>query len=255
MKKTTSKMMVFVSVNYESAFWKWKYIVTKTGFQTVPKHSLAFKRFILIGTNYQQRLQQYSFYKVALYYRSMLSGGKLSFPQKIAHMNKYSRDFSQDDSDRPLSNLLNTSKSDVNPSSITQIATNKLSKEEVTSLNQAGAFELMASQIKSAKARRTSWALAFMIAYSKQISLYDTERTNFIEQINELRFEKHSLLEDNTTLRHHNEVLIENLEKANTEFHSLSLNLDNMRLVRMVRVVSKMIEIPIAEAFMRLYDY
>jgi hypothetical protein len=246
-------MMRVVTISYEGALWRWKTIVTKTNFHVTPKHSLAFKRFILTGTNYQKRLVQFSFYKVALYFRAMLSGGKLSLPQAIAHMNKHSRDFSS--IENPLSHLLEPIIKSVENPSISTAASNKMSKEDVISMNQLGAFELFSVQIKSARNRRAAWALASIFTYSKQIIFYDNERTRLIEQINELRFEKHSLLEDNNTLRVHNENLIENLEKSNLEFQALSLNLDNMRLVRMVRVVSKMIEVPIAEAFLTLYDY
>ena len=93
-----------------------------------------------------------------------------------------------------------------------------------------------------------------MLTYGRQIGHYDSERSRLIDQINELRFEKHSLLEDNNTLRHHNESLIDNLEKTNLEFQTLSLHLDQMRLLRMVRVVSKMVEVPMAEAFSLLYE-
>ena len=72
--------------------------------------------------------------------------------------------------------------------------------------------------------------------------------------MNQLKFEKDSLLEDKITLRHHNQSLIENLEKTNLEFQTFSLHLDEMRFVRMVRVVYKMIEVPMAEAFSFLYE-
>ena len=253
MRKATTQMMRTVSINYEGALWRWKTIITKTNYHVTPKHSLAFKRFILSGTNYQKRLVQFSFYKISLYFRAMLSGGKLSLPQAIAHMNKHSRDLSS--ADNPLASLLDPIIKSVENPSISTATTNKMSKEEVNSMNQLGALELFTIQVKSAKNRKLAWALASVFTYSKQIIYYDSERSRLIEQINELRFEKHSLLEDNNTLRLHNENLIENLEKSNMEFQALSLNLDNMRLVRMVRVVSKMIEVPMAEAFLILYDY
>jgi regulator of replication initiation timing len=159
-----------------------------------------------------------------------------------------------DDIERPLSLALDSAKSVENPSNVSTVINNKVSKEELNSISQVGAFELFALQIISARTRKLAWSLSAISTYSKQVTYYDVERTQLIDQINELRYEKHSLLEDNNTLRHHNENLIENLEKTNLEFQALSLNLDNMRLVRMVRVVSKMIEVPMAEAFFILYD-
>ncbi|OMJ76392.1 hypothetical protein SteCoe_24260 [Stentor coeruleus] len=255
MRKATTKMMTSVTLNYEGALWRWKNIVLKCGYHVTPKHSLAFKRFILSGTNYQKRLVQYSFYKISLYFRAMLSGGKMSLPQAIAQFSKHSRDFSNiDDVERPLSLALESAKSVENPSNVSTVINNKVSKDELNSISQVGAFELFALQIMSARSRKLAWSLSAISTFSKQVVYYDTERTRLIDQINELRYEKHSLLEDNNTLRNHNENLIENLEKTNLEFQALSLNLDNMRLVRMVRVVSKMIEVPMAEAFFILYD-
>ncbi|OMJ93792.1 hypothetical protein SteCoe_3113 [Stentor coeruleus] len=255
MRKSTTKMMSVVSLNYEGALWRWKNIVLKCGYHVTPKHSLAFKRFILSGTNYQKRLVQYSYYKISLYFRAMLSRGKTRLPQTIVQFSRHSRDFSNiDDIERPLSLSLYSTKSVENPSNVSTIISNKVSKDEVNSISQVGALELLTLQIMSARTRKLAWSLSAIFTFSKQVTYYDTERIRLIDQINEMRYEKHSLLEDNNTLRHHNDNLIENLEKTNFEFRALSLNIDNMRLVRMVRVVSKMIEVPMAEAFFILYD-
>jgi hypothetical protein len=44
MKKSTGKMMNFMSINFEGAFWKWKYILTQTGTVINPKHSIVLNR-------------------------------------------------------------------------------------------------------------------------------------------------------------------------------------------------------------------
>ena len=253
MKKSAAKMMAFSSVSYESAFWKWKYVISATGAQLNPKHSLVFKRMILISTNYQKRLEQFSFYKLALFYKNMVYGARMSIPQAIEHLNRHSRDFSVDQGER-IGGITDPNKSAEPPSNISTVASGKLSKDEVSSMNQLGGLEMMFMQLKEARIRNLAWGLCSLLTYSRQIGHFDNERGRLIDQINELRFEKHSLLEDNNTLRHHNESLIENLEKTNLEFQTLSLHLDQMRLVRMVRVVSKMIEVPMAEAFSFLYE-
>ena len=250
MRKSVANMMEFCSVYYETAFWRWKHIKSRTGFQLVPLHSIAFKRFIAAGVNYQRRLSQYSFYKIVLYYKSINFIGKMSFPQAMAHISRHSLDFLSDDH----SNFPDTNKSSDYSSNISTFASGKLSKEELSSVNQVGAFEMLVCQLKAARYRRIAWSISAMITYSRQIGYFDNEKARLIEQINDLRFEKHNLLDDNSTLRHHNENLIDNLEKTNIEFQTLSLNLDNMRLVRMARVVSKMIEIPVAEAFFKICD-
>jgi regulator of replication initiation timing len=178
-------------------------------------------------------------------------GQKMSIPDTVAHLNRHSRDLSVDDPSR-MSSV--QPKSIENPSGMSTVASGKLSREEVTSINQMGAFEMLFNQLKGVRIRNISWGMCSILTYSRQIGFYDNERSRLIDQINELRFEKHSLLEDNNTLRHHNESLIDNLEKTNLEFQTLSLHLDQMRLVRMVRVVSKMIEVPMAEAFSLLYE-
>ena len=184
-----------------------------------------------------------------MFYKTSNYGGRMSIPQTVAHLNRKSKDLSEFTEKFPERN-----KSVEIPSNISSVATSKLSKEEVDSMNQLGALEVLFIQLKEAKIRNMSWGLCSILTYSRQIGFYDSERNRFVDQINELRFEKHSLLEDNNTLRHHNESLIDNLEKTNLEFQALSLHLDQMRLVRMVRVVSKMIEVPMAEAFSLLYE-
>ena len=76
----------------------------------------------------------------------------------------------------------------------------------------------------------------------------DLRAKRFSQQIDELRYGKYRLLEDNTELGLHNKVLVDKLEKAHMHFQSLSLHLDQVRLGRMVRVISKMIELPMFEA-------
>ena len=77
-----------------------------------------------------------------------------------------------------------------------------------------------------------------------------SKNQKLIETINELRLDKHNLLEDNTALRSHNEALINNLERTNLNFQNLSLHLYTMRLARMLRLIAKMVDLPVLEAFL-----
>ena len=104
--------------------------------------------------------------------------------------------------------------------------------------------------MKHARIRQLEIGLTTMSNYSAHMGLLDDEKARLIEQINELRLDKHNLLEDNTALRNHNEALIDNLERTNLQFQGLSMHLDQMRLGRMVRVISKMIDMPVLEAFL-----
>ena len=76
----------------------------------------------------------------------------------------------------------------------------KLSKEEVVEINKVGGAEVLFIHLREAKKRRAGWALASIWTFSRNIGMFDDERSRLVEQINELRYDKHSLLEDNTAL-------------------------------------------------------
>jgi len=128
--------------------------------------------------------------------------------------------------------------------------TSRLSPEEVKQISRQGAGEILGLELRSIRLRQIAIGFASVAEYSKQIGLFEDEKNRLVESINELRYDKHSLLEDNTALRHHNEALIETLEVTNINFEKLSLQLDQMRLGRMVRVISKMMEMPLLDALM-----
>ena len=253
MKRTTGKMMCCMSVSFEGAFWKWKYIMTKTGNAINPKHSIVIKRLSKVGTNYQTRLAQFAFFKFILYYKGLPFGQKLTLPQALAKILKPESDSnvpSPDKESRPISANSADLKTAENPA----YASNPsgLSQEEISSMNQMGAFEILSLTINEIKLRKLAWALSATFTYSQQVGFYDGERSRLIEQITELRYEKHSLLEDNNTLRHHNDSLVTSLEKANEEFQSMSLHLDHLRLTAMIRLLSRMAEMNMHGAFISL---
>ena len=68
----------------------------------------------------------------------------------------------------------------------------------------------------------------------------------------ELRFEKHSLLEDNNILRIHNDNLVTSLENNNTEFQELCLVVDHLKLTSMIRLLSRLVEYSMYGAFSKL---
>ena len=253
-RKSIVKMIFVVGAHYETAFWKWKYMLTHTNLPLVPKHSLVFKRIALIGKHYQIRLKQFSLFKLGLHYKYMTYRVKVPIPQTVTQISKYSREHWLENAEKLFGSAFDWSKSIENPSSLSTVASGQLSKDEVHSITQAGCIEMMVNQIKSAANRLTSWGICSIFTYSRQVALYKNERQVLFEQINQLRFEKNTLLEDNNTLRNHNESLIENLEKTNLDVHALSLNLDSMRLVRMVRVLARMIEGTVSDAFLILYQ-
>ena len=257
MTKTTGKMMCLMSINFEGAFWKWKYITTSTGKVINPKHAIVTKRICKVGSNYQKRLVQFSFFKLILYFKGLSFGQKLTLPQALAKILKPGQDQEAPQSpDRSLESRPYSSISEIkpaeNPSVVSTFAAGNLSREEINSMNQMGALEILSLTFKEIRLRKLAWALSAAFTYSKQVGYYDSERSRFIEQITELRYEKHSLLDDNTTLRHHNDSLISSLEKANDEFQTLSLHLDHLRLNSMVRILSRLAELNMNTAFISL---
>ena len=246
MRRALMHMVFYASINFENGFWKWKFVMTRFGDDVNPKHALMQRRLSQVCYNYQTRLKQFSLFKVLLFFRQTVGtqGSKKSV-QNVSSLVKAQRN------EQARSPSPERRDSKVTPSvrgSVSTDAAGKLSKEELVGVNQLGGAEVIALQLRNCRFRNLAVGFASVSVFSKQIGVFDDERTRLIEQINELRYDKHSLLEDNTALRHHNEALIDNLEKTNMNFQSLSLHLDQMRLGRMVRVISKMIELPMLEA-------
>ena len=61
-----------------------------------------------------------------------------------------------------------------------------------------------------------------------------------------------SLLEDNNTLRNHNDNLIYSLEKNNEDFQEVCLEIDHLKLSGMIKTLSKLAEYSLYGAFSRL---
>jgi hypothetical protein len=124
----------------------------------------------------------------------------------------------------------------------------KISKEEYLAINQSGAVEIILTRLNSAVLRKLSWALTSLEIQTTSTILIDEEKHQYIEEINALLYDKHSLLEDNNSLRLHNEALIDSLEKTNDDCYLLSNMLNDMKIRRMVNVISRSVDSPILEA-------
>ena len=254
LRKYTLNLMFFTSVCYQSGFWRWKYTIVHHWRELHPLHSIMYKRLSNIAFNYQRRLVQFALFKVVLFYRSSTRGKKTSMQLALSTLIRAH----DQDMDRARSPSGDGSRASINsgePIVASQISTNpsaKTTKEDILAINQLGGAEIIMLHLREARKRKATWALTSISTFSRHVGFFDDERSRLVEQINELRYDKHSLLEDNTALRMHNEALIENLEKTNIEFASLSLHLDQMRIARMVRAISKMIDLPILEAMIIL---
>ena len=253
MRRAMMHMLFYATINFENAFWKWKFVLTIRGLDLNPKHSIMQKRLSQVAHNYQKRLEQFALFKLILFFRSTTANTQPKKPIQhiVSSLVKASR--KEEIPRSPSPERKTESKIPISVrGSVSTDAVGKLSKEELIGVNQLGGAEVIALQIRNLKTRNVAIAFSNVLIYSKQVGVFDDERSRLIEQINELRYDKHSLLEDNTALRHHNEALIDNLEKTNVNFQSLSLHLDQMRLGRMVRVISKMIELPMLESLIMI---
>lgn len=63
---------------------------------------------------------------------------------------------------------------------------------------------------------------------------------------------KISLLEDNNSLRTHNEALISQLEKTNQDCYLLSAMLNEMKINRMANNLSKLVENTLVNTFLMI---
>ncbi|CAG9311042.1 unnamed protein product [Blepharisma stoltei] len=276
-KKYLLSMINLSSISYQTSVWRWKYVITRHGVELHPKQTLMWERIIRVGNQYQRRLKQFAMFKLILTYRTALPIHNRQSVQlavsSLLRASNMSRDgrmsaampnlreginFRTPSPERPTTamdtsiSIPITTTASQGRSSMEEPMSGKMSKEEIAELSKNGATEVICLQLREVRVRQLAIGFSSIASYSRQVGLFEDERTRLIESINELRYDKHSLLEDNTALRHHNEALIESLEATNMNFHALTLQLDQMRLGRMVRVISKMIEIPVLEALIVL---
>ena len=151
LRKAVGKMIHTMSISYESAFWKWKFILTTAGNQINPKHALLFKRLFSVSSNYQRRLEQFALFKIVLKYKSHPMTGKLSLPKALAKIIKSPRDsesISRNSDSRPLSSMSIEYKKEEYPSSISTLAPWSMVKEETQVINQLGALEIVFLQFR-----------------------------------------------------------------------------------------------------------
>lgn len=247
LKKATGKMIQFMSISYESALWKWKIVLSSTGAQLSPKHSFFFKRLFAVSHNYQKRLEQFALFKMVLNYKSHPTTTKLNLPQALAKILKSP----QNTHSRSLS-LTSTDGKIEYQSNISTLAPGSISKEEAYSINQIGALEIVFLQFRGIISRKFAWGMSAIKSYCTDVRVYEAEKSRFIEEIMELRYEKHSLLEDNNTLRLHNDSLVTSLENNTMDFQDICLQLDHMRLTGMIRMLSRLVEYSMYGAFAKL---
>jgi hypothetical protein len=101
-----------------------------------------------------------------------------------------------------------------------------LPTEEIIRISQIGAAEIIFTQVTNIVTRLKLIGIAFIAAHYKHSLAFETQKCNYIETIEKLRNDKTCLLQDNETLRNHNEVLVDNLMKANENLAMITGNFE-----------------------------
>jgi regulator of replication initiation timing len=230
LRKSIGKMIQNMSINFESGFWKWKFVLTRCGKQLNPRHSIFFKRISAIASSYQTRLEQFSLFKLVLNYKTHQLNHRVTLPKAIAQLIK---DSESDRSDpRPI-----------------QSRDPNMPEENLFRL---GALEILFLRLECAKLRRFSWVLSAIYSNFRHFDCFEQERKNFKEKIAEIRYERQSLLEDNNTLRLHNDNLISSLEKNTEDLQEISLTMDYLKINSMVKAIERVFDYNLLTSFYKL---
>ncbi|OMJ79726.1 hypothetical protein SteCoe_20206 [Stentor coeruleus] len=246
-RKTLGKLIQNTSISYEIGFWKWKFVISRTGTQLNPKHSLFFKRLFIITSNYTNRLTQFALFKIVLNFKAHPMSVKLNLPKTLASMMKGSPDNEM---------MFHTPETKIRSKlefyddfSTVSTVQSALNKDNTLRIKQKGAVQVLYFDICKVVNRKMSVVFASLDAYVKKFGVIDQEKSRLVQQINELRYEKHSLLEDNNTLRVHNDTLISRLEKNTLDIQQIHLNLDLVKIASMVKIVKRQVDLVSLAAF------
>ncbi|OMJ87990.1 hypothetical protein SteCoe_10143 [Stentor coeruleus] len=251
LKKYVMMIIFKTSLCYETILIRWRYIISHDNLIPVQKNVILIRRMTLATANYINRLKQFALFKLVMY--------STFFPDQSKHNSMTSIP-------APNLSMIKTEESEL-PSfmssgekspyeggifSMSTAISSRITKDEIHNISQIGALEYLIFIIKSAVLRRIVYGITSIEMFSKNLVENDEEREGFFEEINALRYDKHSLLEDNASLRLHNEALIENLERTNAECLNLSELLKETKISRMVALLGKMIEVPVVESLYAL---
>ena len=236
-RKYLFKIIYLTSLSEETAIWRWKYTIVNN-IALNPKHTLVYKHLQVVQQNYQNRLLQFALFKLLMFSR-LLTIPTASSPSINSSFSK-----------QPF---LEESENSLDPSQPSIFSfSSKITKDEALSINRNGAAEILGISLKSCLLRKLTWALACLECYSSKISSQEINYEDLVQQLNVLVYDKACLLEDNNSLRTHNEALIESLERTNEYCNSLSLMINEIQISKLVAHIRKMAEYPLFHAFMTL---
>ena len=280
-KKVLMKMIFLSSISYQNSFWKMKFVWTKNFRYFDPKHSLMYRKLCKIADNYQTRLKQFAHFKILLFEKGNFVNDKQVL--LVKNNEKYARRRSFEvknlnlientpkirtraltpsgpretipKSQETPKNPLFISYHQRNLSQTRQKTWSKLSKEEITGINQLGAAEVICKILSHTNTKFIVAGLTALEVFYKHSLAFDLFKARFVKQMNELKLEKESLMKANFTLRKHNELLIENLEKTNYNFEALSWHLGWLKVDRMSKVVFRLIQMSVFQSFTDLKNF
>ena len=236
-RKYLFKIIYVTSLSEETAIWRWKYTIVNN-IALNPKHSLVYKHLQVVQQNYQNRLLQFALFKLLMFSR-LLTIPTASSPSVNSSFSK-----------QPFLEECDNSLDPSQPSMFS--FSSKITKDEALSINRNGAAEILGISLKSCLLRKLTWALACLECFSSKISSQEINYEDLVQQLNVLVYDKACLLEDNNSLRTHNEALIESLERTNEYCNSLSLMINEIQISKLVAHIRKMAEYPLFHAFMTL---
>ena len=127
---------------------------------------------------------------------------------------------------------------EVNPGTISSIAYNKFSSNELSVVKQVGAVEVLGLMVRGVRAR---FLASGFISIRDEWIIHDLKEDNQI------------LMDDMAKLQEGNEKLLDTFKESSRNFEILAKKLDMMRTERVIRVLEKVSEqLPTYEAFLML---
>jgi hypothetical protein len=222
MKKHMQKWVFSSSASYQICFWRMKFMMMRSGKDFHPKHLVMAKKLSNLVAFTRRKHLQAGWFKVMIMEQS---------PNKSPRMSRTSSMPAQEVDPQEI----------YGSSQMREDIAGRISTTEQLAFARIGGAQLIAAKISTQMMRKIVYSFAYTRAFS--------DMEPFQERMRELREDNQILYDDNTNLRQDNRALIENLERTSINFNNLSKQLDQMRIARMVRVITNMLELPIFEAF------
>lgn len=237
-RKYLFHIIFYTSISEETSIWRWKYRLFNNC-PVSPQQSVMCKRVLGVGYKYQNRLKQYALFKLVIFTRLFTAG---LFPSpNTSFLRAQDLDDSEMTYDKSLNQVSESSNFSTRPT-----------KDDFNSISRNGAIEVLSLSFKTCLARKLTWAFSCLDFCTSKLRAEDTEKSDLIHQLNTLIYDKSCLLEDNNSLRTHNEALIQSLEQTNDYCNSLSLMINEIQISKMVAHLKKMVEIPLFHVFLTL---